>query len=121
MREHLRFEDWEAEQMKRPEFRAEWEKLEAAYQVGSLRLRRGLSQEELAARLGTTQSSIARLEAGRSEPRLAHLRRIAQALNARVELRLVPIEETAEVVALTLPAEMFSAPARVEERPAVTA
>jgi transcriptional regulator with XRE-family HTH domain len=37
--------------------------------VREARKRRGLSQTELARRLGTTQSAVARLESGRSNPR----------------------------------------------------
>jgi ribosome-binding protein aMBF1 (putative translation factor) len=50
----------------------------------------GLTQAQLATRVGTTQSAIARLEAadynGHS---LTMLRRIAEALGQRVEIRLV--------------------------------
>jgi ribosome-binding protein aMBF1 (putative translation factor) len=45
-----------------------------------LRQGAGLSQRELAIRLGTTQSAVARLEAGLLEPRLATLERLALAL-----------------------------------------
>jgi transcriptional regulator with XRE-family HTH domain len=89
----IRLDDWVAEQMKDPEFRAAMEALEPAYQIGRMRMLRGLTQEQLAERLGTSQSSIARLESGRTEPRLSFLRRVAQALDARLEVRLVPAEE----------------------------
>ena len=38
----IRFEDWEAEQMQDPGFRAAAEELEPAYQVARLRIMRGL-------------------------------------------------------------------------------
>jgi transcriptional regulator with XRE-family HTH domain len=82
--------DWEARRMEDPEFRAAVEKLQPAYEVAKLRVKRGLTQEELAKLVGTRQSSIARLESGRSEPRLSFLRRVARVLGARVETRLVP-------------------------------
>jgi len=44
-----------------------------------LRVRAGMSQQQLAVRLGTTQSAIARLESGTAEPRLATLERLAEA------------------------------------------
>jgi transcriptional regulator with XRE-family HTH domain len=81
--------DWEARRMEDPEFRAAVEKLQPAYEVARLRIKRGLTQQELAKLVGTRQSSIARLESGRSEPRLSFLRRVARALGARVETRLV--------------------------------
>jgi transcriptional regulator with XRE-family HTH domain len=51
----------------------------------------GLTQGEVARRVGTTQSAVARLEsgAGRHSPSLATLQRYAKALGYRVELRLV--------------------------------
>lgn len=90
---NIRFEEWEAEQMKNPEFRAAAEELEPAYQIARLRILRGLTQEQLAKLVGTRQPSIARLESGRIEPRLSFLRRVAQALSARLEVRIVPLEE----------------------------
>ena len=91
---NIRFEDWEADQMKDPEFRAAVEELEPAYQVARLRILRGLTQQQLAERVGTRQPSIARLESGRGEPKLGFLKRVAGALGEKVEVRIVPLEET---------------------------
>lgn len=51
----------------------------------------GLTQAEVAARTGTTQSAIARLESpqGRHSPSIATLQRYASALGYRLEVRLV--------------------------------
>ena len=51
----------------------------------------GLTQAELAARVGTTQSAIARLESsvGKRLPSLATLQRYARTLEYRVEIRLI--------------------------------
>jgi transcriptional regulator with XRE-family HTH domain len=86
----IRFEDWEAEQLKDPEVRAALAELEPAYQVARLRILRGLTQKELAELVGTKQSSIARLESGNTTPSLSFLRRVAEALGGRV---VVQIEE----------------------------
>lgn len=53
----------------------------------------GLTQGEVAKRVGTTQSAVARLEsgAGRHSPSIATLQRYAKALGYRVELKLVRI------------------------------
>jgi predicted transcriptional regulator len=88
----IRFEDWEAEQMRDPDFRAAAEELEPAYQVARLRIMRGLTQEELAEKVGTKQPSIARLESGRSEPSLAFLRRVVEALDGDLKVRITPRE-----------------------------
>jgi DNA-binding XRE family transcriptional regulator len=84
-----RFEDWEAEKIKDPEFIAISEKLEPGYQVARLRMLRGLTQAQLAEMVGTRQPSIARLENGSSIPSLSFLQRIAAALDAKIEVRLV--------------------------------
>lgn len=48
----------------------------------------GLSQTVVAARMGTSQSSVARLEAGDADARLSTVERFAAALGQRVEWRL---------------------------------
>jgi transcriptional regulator with XRE-family HTH domain len=67
----------------------EWFFAQIADAVAGQRLRRGLSQKQLAELCGTTQSAIARLEAGGRPPRIDTLLRIAQALDCTlvVELR----------------------------------
>lgn len=93
MTTNIRFEDWEAEQLRDPEFREAAKAYELAYQVARLRMLRGLTQEELAERVGTRQPSIARLESGKTEPRLSFLRRVARALKAQIKVQLVPDEQ----------------------------
>lgn len=88
----VRFEEWLAEQMKDPEFRAEHEVPEPAYQLARLRIAKRLSQAQLAGLVGTKQPSIARLESGNTEPKLSFLRRVAEALGYRFEIRFVPQE-----------------------------
>lgn len=84
-----RFEDWEAEKIKDAEFVTASEELEPGYQVARLRMLRGLTQTQLAEMVGTRQPSIARLENGSSTPSLSFLNKIAAALNAKIEVKLV--------------------------------
>lgn len=84
------FKDWQAEQQQDPEFVAAAGEVEAGYQIARLRIQRGLTQAQLAEMVGTRQPSIARLENGSSVPSLSFLDRIAEALDARIELRVVP-------------------------------
>lgn len=49
-----------------------------------------LTQSELAARVGTNQSAISRIESGNHNARLSTLIEIAEALQAKLEIRLVP-------------------------------
>lgn len=88
--EYQTLDSYLAEQMQDPEFRAAYEALKPAYQIARLRILRGLTQEQLAEKVGTKQPSIARLESGRSRPSLDFLQRVAEALDAQVEIRIVP-------------------------------
>ena len=74
---------------------AEYEKVSAdmdvARKIFRLREKAGLTQRQLAQRIGTTQSVIARLEDADYEGHsLAMLKRVAAALDQRVEIRFVP-------------------------------
>ena len=61
-----------------------------AHQVAARRSELGLSQRELAERVGTTQSAIARLERGGRPPRIDTLLRIADALECDLVVDLKP-------------------------------
>ncbi len=74
---------------------------EAARLVFDLRKNAGLSQRELARKVGTTASVICRMEQADYEGSLPMLRRIAGALNRRLELRAVPIRTRTRKVAKT--------------------
>jgi len=52
------------------------------------RLRAGLSQTEVAARMGTSQSAVARLEAGATDARASTLERYAAAVGGQITWRL---------------------------------
>jgi predicted transcriptional regulator len=53
-----------------------------------------LSQTELAARMGTSQSAVARLESGHLDARLSTLERYAAALGRTVDWTIRPSEES---------------------------
>ena len=61
--------------------------------VREARKRAGLTQAELAARAGTTQSAIARIESGAVSPSLAHLTDLVQAAGFDIDVRLVPYDD----------------------------
>ncbi len=65
-----------------------WFFAQIADQVAEQRKAHGLSQSELAQLTGTTQSAIARLEAGGRPPRLDTLLRIAEALDCDLTVSL---------------------------------
>jgi DNA-binding XRE family transcriptional regulator len=87
------FDEYVAEQMEEPSFRAEYEALEEEFafirQLIELRRQKGLTQAELAEQVGTRQPSISRLEHGQLGS-FEFLRRVAEALDAQVEIRLAP-------------------------------
>jgi len=81
--------------MKDPEYRKEYEALEEEFalvaEVAKARRRAGLSQEELARRMATTQSTIARLESGRGKPSTRTLTRFAKATGHRLKISFEPL------------------------------
>lgn len=62
---------------------------EAISQLISARLDKGITQKELAQKVGTKQSAIARFEAGNVNPSLDFLERIASVMGYRVRVGLV--------------------------------
>ena len=79
--------------MEGPEFREEYARADDEFALieALVRARAAakLTQAELARRLGTTQSAIARLEGGRVSPSFATLRRYAEATGTRLTVSLV--------------------------------
>ncbi len=72
--------------------------MDVAEQIYNLRIEAGLSQRELAEKIGTTASVICRLESADYEGHsLSMLRRIAGALNRRVKVSFVPLEDASPV------------------------
>jgi transcriptional regulator with XRE-family HTH domain len=59
-----------------------------AAELSARRLGLGLSQTEVAARMGTSQSAVARLESGSADVRLSTLERYAAALDQQIDWRL---------------------------------
>lgn len=80
--------------MKEPGFREGYDALEEEFNVASMliaaRTRANLTQAELAKKMGTSQSTIARLESGAAKPSLSTLRRLAQATGMRLKISLEP-------------------------------
>ncbi len=89
------FQAWHTERMQDPEYRREYDALEPEFelvrQLIDLRLKRKWTQSELARRVGVQQPSIARLEGRGKTKDLVFLGRVAKALDARLEIKLVPL------------------------------
>lgn len=84
--------DLKARILTNPEARAEYDAQAAEYQIAheliAARTRAGLTQAEVAERMHTTQSTIARLESGRTLPSMRTLARYAEATGSRAVVRL---------------------------------
>src|SRR5262249_27615653 len=84
--------------MKEPGFKAGYDALEEEFSLASMlieaRTKARLSQAELAAKMGTSQSTIARLESGTAKPSLSTLERFAEATGMRVRISLEPAERS---------------------------
>ena len=80
--------------MQDPAFEAEYTAADAEYALIEAlvraRLKANLTQAELALRIGTTQSAVARLEGGRVSPSIATLRKYADATGAKLRINLGP-------------------------------
>ena len=95
MRRQTNFDLYLEEQLKDPEFTARFKKAGEAWDVAlklaSLRKASGLSQKELARRVGTSQQQISRLESPSYEGHsLSMLRRVADVLGAQIHLEIQP-------------------------------
>ena len=80
--------------MENPEYRKEYEALAVEFSLAEAlikaRIQAGLTQKELARRMNTTQSVIARMEGGRVKPSSRTLERFAKATGMRMKISFVP-------------------------------
>jgi ribosome-binding protein aMBF1 (putative translation factor) len=86
------FEVIKAELLADPEVKREYDAMAPEFEIAAellrARMRAGLSQAELAQRMGTSQSAVARLESGQTLPSTKTLLRFARATQSKVELKL---------------------------------
>ena len=83
-------DDLAREWLQDPEFRAAYDALDDQFALATAlieaRTRASLTQAEVAARMGTTQAVIARLESGRTKPSTRTLERFARATGTRLRI-----------------------------------
>ena len=79
----------------RKEYDAMADEFGMARELIAARARMGLTQADVAQRMGTTQSVIARLEGGKTIPSMRTVQRYAQAVGARAVVRIEPQAEHA--------------------------
>ena len=89
------FETWKRKMMKDPAFKKEYDALEEEYALaGKLvdaRVKAKLTQEQVARRMGTSQSAVARMESGRKMPSTTSLQKYAAAVGHRVRIKLLKV------------------------------
>lgn len=90
------YKDWkdiEKKWMKDPDFVKEWEDIEPEYQLArsliGIRLKKNMSQADLAKKIGTKQPVISRIESMSTTPSVSLLKRVAQALDVKLDIRFV--------------------------------
>lgn len=74
----------------RAEYEAQSEEFELTHELIAARSRAGITQGEIAQRMGTTQSVIARLEGGKRQPSMRTVQRYAEAIGCRAVVRIEP-------------------------------
>lgn len=78
--------------MKDPGYRREYNKLDTEFQVASqileARLKKKMSQEELARKINTGQAVISRLEGMNGKPSISLLEKVAKALDTKINITI---------------------------------
>ena len=87
-----KWEDLEKELLTDPAVKKEYDKLEPRYaiisQVIAARIKRGMTQQQIAQKMGTKQSAIARLESGNSNPSISFLEKLASVLGYKLTIKI---------------------------------
>jgi transcriptional regulator with XRE-family HTH domain len=90
----IRVDDLHKSWMKDAEYRAAYDALQEEFSLVTAlieaRTRAGLTQEQVARRMKTTQAVIARLEGGGSKPSTRTLERYAEATGSRLRITFEP-------------------------------
>jgi len=91
--------EWNAfleEELKDPEVRAEYEALEPEFAIVQAmieaRKSSGLTQKQISERAGIAQGDISKIENGNGNPSLRTLKRLASAMDMKLEVRFLPMD-----------------------------
>ena len=86
----MKHDDMKKQLLQNPKVKNEYDKLKILYDIKreiiKLRLEQGISQKELAAKVGTRQSAISRLENGDYNPSIEFLNKVAKALGKELNV-----------------------------------
>jgi len=82
------------EWMKDPQYRREYERLEPEFQIAQAiieaRVKKKITQTELARKANTGQAVISRLENMNSKPSISLIQKVADALGLKIKIQLLP-------------------------------
>ena len=88
------YKEYKEKALKDPEVKAEYDSLEAEYDIIQAmidaRINQHMTQKDLSAKTGITQADISRIENGTRNPSLAMVKRLAEGLGMQLKLELVP-------------------------------
>jgi len=91
-KDYYSHEELHQEWMKDPKYRREYEKLEPEFQIArqiiGARLKRKMTQEQLAKKAKTGQAVISRLEGMNAKPSISLLSRVARALGTKIQITI---------------------------------
>jgi len=86
------FEEFKKQSLSDPQVKKEYDLLGPRYQIINqliqARIKKGLTQKEIATRMGTKQSALARFESGNSNPTLKFIQKLAKALDTTFNLTI---------------------------------
>lgn len=105
MKKKTNFDRYLETQLEDPDFTERFRKAgeawDVAFQLSVLRKRAGLSQKELAQRVGTSQQQISRLESASYKGHsLSMLHRVASVLGGEVHVEIRPVDHTRQTAAV---------------------
>jgi ribosome-binding protein aMBF1 (putative translation factor) len=90
----IRVSDLHKKWLKNPDYKREYEALEEEFSLTAAlieaRSRAGLTQEQVAKRMNTTQAAVARLEGGGSMPSTRTLEKYAKATSSKLRIVFEP-------------------------------
>ena len=89
----MEFREFLEEQLKDPEFKKEYDALQPEYEIIEAilkaRIESGLTQKELSKLTGIAQSDLSKIETGNANPSLKTLKRIAEGLGKKLEIKFI--------------------------------
>ena len=96
----MNFKQFRQKALENPEVHQEYDALQEEFslidQLIAMRTKAGLTQEDVAKKLGTNKSNISRLERGRSNPSWGTLNKDAAACGFRVKLEAIEYDPASQ-------------------------